>query len=155
MATMVNPHGPQLLYESYALSRNPNISTMEEWKPLPFNNSVHTVFLGSVLLLAVLLRLSPRRFTPAQVILLLGFGLQSVAHARMVVWWIMVFAWVAMPHLRAVLGRFIGRIPWLDDPSLPSFRKTMAAVAVTASLLLWSRPPSGWSGAGHRNRARR
>ena len=77
----MNPHGPYLLYNSYALSQNPNIPTMEEWKPLPLQSAVHAVFFGSVLLLAVLLRLSPRRFTPAQVLLLARFRL-AVGGAR-------------------------------------------------------------------------
>jgi len=139
LATMCNPHGPALLYRSYALAQNPNIPTMEEWKPLPYQNAVHTVFLASVLILGILLRLSPRRFTPAQLLLLAGFGLQSVIHARMVVWWIMVFGWVAVPHLHAVAGRYL-KLPWLDDPSLRSLRKTVLAAALAAMLLLWSRP---------------
>ncbi len=139
LATLVNPHGPMLLYRSYTVAQNPNIATMEEWKPLPYLNAVHTVFLGSVLVLGVLLRLSPRRFTPTQILLLVGFGLQSVVHARMVVWWIMVFGWVAVPHLHAVAGRYL-KLPWLDDPSLPSLRKTVLAAALAAMLLLWSRP---------------
>jgi hypothetical protein len=141
-ATCVNPHGPHLLVNSYLLSQSENIQKMEEWKPLPYQYAVHYAFFGSVVLLAALLRLSPSRFTPAQVILLLGFGLQSVAHARMVVWWIMVFAWVAVPHIRAAAGRLAGTIPWLDDSSVPSFRKTAAAVTVAVSLLLWSQPAS-------------
>src|SRR5207237_9075771 len=124
---------------SYALSQNPNIPTMEEWKALPYKNAVHTVFLASVVLLAVLLRLSPRRFTPAQLLLLLGFGLQSVAHARMVVWWILVFAWVAVPHLHAVAGRYL-RLPWLNDSSVPSFKKTVIAGSLTIARLLRSGP---------------
>jgi hypothetical protein len=140
LATLVNPHGPYLLINSYAVSQNANITTMEEWKPLPLHSAVHLVFFGSVVLLAVLLRLSPRRFTPAQLLLLLGFGLQSVAHARMVVWWIMVFAWVAVPHIRAVAGRFPGRMPWLDDSGVRSLTKTFLAVAFVAAFALWSRP---------------
>jgi hypothetical protein len=140
LATMANPHGPYLLYDSYALSKNPNIPTMEEWKPLPLGSAVHAVFLASVVVLAVLLRLSPRRFTPAQVLLLLGFGLQSVAHARMVVWWVMVFAWVAVPHLRPVVGRFPGRLPWLDDTSRPSRLKTALAAGLALALIVGSRP---------------
>jgi hypothetical protein len=140
LATAANPHGPYLLYSSYALSKNPNIPTMEEWKPLPLGSAVNTVFVGSVVVVAVLLRLSPRRFTPAQVLLLLGFGLQSVAHARMVVWWIMVFAWVAVPHIRAVAGRLPSRLPWLDDASRPSRLKTALAAALALVLVVASRP---------------
>jgi hypothetical protein len=140
LATAINPHGPYLLLNSYTLSKNPNIASMEEWKALPIDSGVHLVFVISVVVLAVLLRLSPRRFSPAQVLLLLGFGLQSVAHARMVVWWIMVFAWVAVPHARAALGRLPGRHPWLDDASRPSTLKGLLAVGLVLVLLVGSRP---------------
>lgn len=137
-ATFVNPHGPTLLLRSWALAKNPNIAFMEEWKPIPLNSAVHVVFLGSVLLLAVLLRLSPARVTPTQLLLLLFFGLESVLHARFVVWWCMLYVWCILPHLDAVLR---GRLPaWLRDESIPSFRKTAAALLVAGSLFMWSAP---------------
>jgi hypothetical protein len=139
-ATMVNPHGPYLLLNSYRLSQNPNIATMEEWKPLPLHSAVHVVFFASVVLLAIVLRLSPRRFSPTEVLLLAGFGLQSVAHARMVVWWIMVYAWVIVPHLQAIAQRFPKRFAWVEDRSVPSLLKTIAAVVVAGAFLAWSEP---------------
>ena len=141
-ATAINPHGPALLYESWALSKNPNIPFMEEWKPLPPLTPVGVVFLASVLLLAPLLRLSPARFTPTQVLLLLGFGLQSVAHARVVVWWCMVFVFAALPHLDAVARRLIPR--WAEDRSVPSFRKTALAALVAAVFVVGWSAPSLW-----------
>ncbi len=142
LAACANPHGPRLLYESWALSKNPNIPFMEEWKPIPIRSTVDFTFVASVALLALLLRLSPARFTPTQVILLLGFGLQSVAHARVVVWWVMVFAWVALPHLAAVGRRSLPA--WVADTSVPSFRKTLLAAGFAVALSLWSGPALWW-----------
>ena len=39
--------------------------------------------------------------------LLLVFGWQSLAHVRMLVWWIMVMPWVVLPHAQAVWQRAI------------------------------------------------
>jgi hypothetical protein len=140
-ATNINPHGPRLLIEGFKLSQNKNIADMEEWKSLPYAASPHYVVFASVLLLAWLLRASPRPLGVTAVLLLLGFGLQSVLHARYVVWWTMVFPWVIVPHLHAALER--RRVSWLDDPSVPSFRKTALAVLMVLSLLCWS-PLSWW-----------
>ncbi len=140
-ATCINPHGPQLLIEGFKLSQNKNIADMEEWKPLPYGESPHYVIFASVLLLAWVLRASPRPLGPTAVLLLLGFGLQSVLHARYVVWWTMIFPWVIVPHVHAVFQR--QRWSWLDDPSVLSFRKTALAVLIVLSLLCWS-PLSWW-----------
>jgi hypothetical protein len=137
-ATTVNPHGPYLLYNSWALSHNPNVVFMEEWKPLPVRSIQNVTFFASVVLLVPLLRLSPLRFTPTQVLLLLGFGLQSVLHARMLVWWGMVLPWVAVPHLHAVFCRYLPA--WSEDRSVLSFRKTALAVLLVLALGAWSRP---------------
>jgi hypothetical protein len=50
-----------------------------------------------------------------------------------------------------VAGRFADRLPWLDDPSVPSLRKTGAAVMLAASMfagsrvgswVIWGAPPT-------------
>jgi hypothetical protein len=138
-ATMLNPHGPLLWKYSWEMSRHPNIGTfMEEWKPLPIKSGSGMVFLFSVLVLAALARWSPQRFTALQVLLLLAFGWQSLAHSRMLVWWVMVFPWVAVPHLHAVCRRYLPG--FLEDNSVLSFRKTVLAAVVAVVGLLWSVP---------------
>jgi hypothetical protein len=135
-AALVNPHGPALLLHSAALARHPNIRFMEEWKRLPLGSPSGVVFLGSVLLLALLWFASPRRFTPTQMLLLVAFGWQAVSHARMLIWWIMIFAWVAVPHLEAAWRRFLPR----PEPPPPDLRKTLLACLAGLVLLLWSAP---------------
>lgn len=136
MGAMLNPHGPALFWHSLQLANHPNIATLEEWKPLAVKGPAGMAFLVGIGLLATLLRLSPSRFTPTQVLLLLGFGLQTLAHARMMVWWCMVFPWVALPHLQATVGRFLAR--HLQSP--PDLRWTLGTVLGVPLLLAWSAP---------------
>jgi hypothetical protein len=77
-------------------------------------------------------------FTPTQVLLLMAFGWQSLGHSRMLVWWIMVFPWVAVPHLHALANRILPRLCARDD--IPTLRKTALAMLAAGALLLWSGP---------------
>src|SRR5579885_280582 len=141
-ALALNPHGPRLFLESWKLSKHPNIAFMEEWKAVPVKSLSGYIMLGSALVLAALVRWSPRRFTPTQVILLLGFGLQALAHARVIVWWVMVFTWVALPHLQAVWQRYLApRQPRSDRPALVK----LALGAVAAALVLALSAPAQWA----------
>jgi hypothetical protein len=134
----LNPHGPNLFLYSYKLQGNPNIPTMEEWKPLPVKSPSGYMFLATVAILVPLLRKSPLRFTATQVLLLLVFGLQSMAHARILVWWSMVFPWVVLPHLQATCGR---AFPALQGETAPrNLRWTIGAVVGVPLILLWSGP---------------
>jgi hypothetical protein len=139
-----NPHGPRLFLYSVEMSSHPNIKDMEEWKQLPVRTTAGYLFLASLALLVPLIRLSRQRFTPAQVLLLVGFGLQAVAHARVLVWWSFISIWVALPHLQALLDRARQRGP----AARPTFAKTLlAATAVLAGLLLSA--PGLWALTGY------
>ena len=135
---LLNPHGPALYLHSWQLSQNPNIHFMEEWKPLPLQSLAGGDFWASVLLLLALVWWSPCRFSPTQVLLLLTFGLQTLAHARVLVWWIMVFAWVAVPHMQAVYERYFAAT--VRPAGRPSLRNTILAGLMCGVLLLWSAP---------------
>jgi hypothetical protein len=137
-SALLNPHGPWLFLYSWRLSNNANIQFMEEWKPLPVKGLSGYVFLASVLLLAPLLRWSPRRLTPTQVLLLVVFGLQTLAHARVLVWWMMVFTWVSLPHLQATCHRYLPR--FLVESDTPDLKKTIFAGLAAVALFLWSGP---------------
>lgn len=135
---VLNPHGPWLFWYSYQLQSNPNIPTMEEWKPLPVKSPSGAMFLATIALLVPLVRKSPLRFSATQVLLLLAFGLQSMAHARILVWWSMVFPWVVLPHLRACCPRWFPGLAREADP--PNLRWTIGAVVGVPLLLLYSGP---------------
>jgi hypothetical protein len=137
-AAAINPHGPALFVHIARLSSHPNIPDLAEWKPLPFNVPPGWVFLGSVALLVPLAWLNRRRWTPTQVLLLLVFGVQTVLHARVFVWWLMVFGWVVAPHLHALAERW--RLPVTEDADRLSLRKTIFAAMAVVAVMLWSMP---------------
>jgi hypothetical protein len=101
----LNPHGPRVFQYVAAMSNHANIQAMNEWKQLPVKSEAGYLFLASILMMAGLARLSPLRFTPTQVLLLLGLGVQVLAHWRVMVWWGFVVVWAALPHIQAVLAR--------------------------------------------------
>jgi hypothetical protein len=144
----LNPHGPYLFLYTWRLSNHPNIRFLEEWKPLPNLQSLEPgkllhptglMFFASLLALVPLALWSRARWTPTQVLLVLLFGVQALLHARVVVWWIMVFPWVAVPHLHSLCLRL--RLPWVrEEIDQPNLRKTILAGMVAVVLLLWSAP---------------
>ncbi len=135
---VLNPHGPMLFLHSYRLQSNPNIPTMEEWKPVPVKSLSGYTFLATLALLVPLLRKSPARFTATQVLLLLVFGLQSLAHARILVWWSMVFPWVVLPHLQAWGAQAFPNL--LREAAPPNLRWTLGSLVGVPLLLLYSGP---------------
>ncbi len=134
----LNPHGPALYLEVWRLSNHPNIRFLEEWKPLPLKSIQGGAFLVSVAFLLPLLWWSKARLTGTQAILVLAFGVQTLLHARVLVWWIMVVAWVVLPHLLATLQRL--RLPLLEETDRPDLRRTVLAMLTTVAITLWSAP---------------
>lgn len=136
--TLLNPHGPMLLLHIARLSNHPNIPSLEEWKPLPLTQAPGWVFLISAGLLAALAFVGRSRWNATQILLLLVFGVQTLLHARVLIWWLLIWGWVAAPHLHAVAVRL--RLPIQDDRDQLSLRKTLLAAMGVVVLLLWSAP---------------
>jgi hypothetical protein len=143
---VLNPHGPKLYLYSLEMQNHPNIRFMEEWKPLPIKSTSGYLFLLSFAPLVPLIRFSRLRFTPTQVLLLLGFGLQSLAHVRVLVWWAMIVVWVGLPHAQSVMERFRLLPRRADRPTLVKAGLTMLAVLM--GLLLSATRQLASSGAG-------
>lgn len=141
-SALLNPHGPALYLHSLELSRHPNIRFMEEWKPLPLGSPAGIAFLLSVGLLLLLAVVGRSRPTVTQVLLLVVFGWQTLAHGRMIVWWIMIFAWIATPQLYTVYRCWMPAQP-ISEPSL---RKTVLAAMCGAlvGLVLLCSGPAQW-----------
>jgi hypothetical protein len=134
---MVNPHGPALLWYTWDLSQNANIQTLWEWQS-HLDSPGGIVFLLSALALLPLLKYSPQRWTPTQLVLLAFFGIQTALHYRMLNWWAMVYPWVVLPHLLAVYQRY--RPVPAGELAPPDLRKTIL-VAVVALVVIFCSPP--------------
>lgn len=141
--SVFNPHGPGLFQQTLALAHHPNIATMEEWKPLDFSArwGGHWAYLAALGLLVAIQFLSPRWFTPAQWLVLFGIGVPACMQQRVMVWWVTLVPWLALP-LWSATGSLL-RWPWLHWQSVPSFRKTLLAGMLVLLVVLWS-IPAGW-----------
>jgi hypothetical protein len=71
-------------------------------------------------------------------LLLAVFGWQTLAHARMLVWWCMLYPWALLPHLEAIGRQYFPRL--LRDRTPPNLRKTILAGMIVGVVLLWSMP---------------
>jgi hypothetical protein len=135
-----NPHGPFIYPITWEMSRNPNVVAMDEWKPI-FSTHLYApvvIYVTSILIVLGAQLVSRVRYSPAQLVLMVGIGLQPIFHQRMMVWWLMLVPWLALPLLTTALER----LPhyWRPEPAVPSFRKTVVAGLIAVVLVLWSAP---------------
>jgi hypothetical protein len=104
-AVCINPYGPRLIdaaitsarlhfrFAYFAADWQPPVSAV-----LPrLSHAAWTVAVSTVIVV-VTLRFSPKRFSPAAVLLLLVFGLAAWFIGRLLPWWLMVCTWVLQPH---------------------------------------------------------
>ena len=112
-AACVNPCGVKLLGAVAGFAENTNLNVISEWRPMTVGSLSGGLFFVSVLLTAVLLRWSPRRITPTEIIFCIVFGLAAMTAIRMLVWWALVWPWLAAPHAAAAWRAY-----WRDK-SLP------------------------------------
>jgi hypothetical protein len=143
---VLNPAGPQIIWNTLRMARHPNVLVMDEWQPLRIHAGLgaHWAYLAAlVLVLAAGLRRPGRIDMPAIAIVLI-FGLQPLWHQRALVWWRTLAPWLAV-RARAATRQ----APAADEGQhgLPSFRKTLLAGACVLLALAWS-IPGQWLAAG-------
>jgi hypothetical protein len=140
-AGILNPYGPSLYLDVIRFGDNPNVRTMSEWQALDFSQlrGGHWGYLAIIVLLAVTQLLSPKPFTPTQLLLIITFGLWPLFQQRAMSWWVPLVPWIIAPHWVAVADRWGLKLP----ESVPSFRKT-ALAALLVAVVLFISPSSGW-----------
>ncbi len=92
----------RLYVEVLQVANNPNVADLVEWAPLQLRMLQGQAAAVISLLLVVLYRLSPRRVTAAEVLLLFGFGAAALWSSRMLVWWVPLACFYAVQHASAV-----------------------------------------------------
>ena len=101
-AVLINPYGVRLYAEVLTVANNPNVAELTEWGPLQLRMSQGQAAAVIALVLIVLYRLTPRRVTSAEVLLLFGFGAAALWSSRMLVWWIPLAVTFGMQHASAI-----------------------------------------------------
>ena len=105
-AVLVNPYGPALYGEVFALMRHPNLAALTEWWPLSWRSFEGRAFAGVSVLLAIVVIRSRRRVRLEELLPVLGLGAATFWHSRMILWWGPVAAWFFARHAPAVLRRW-------------------------------------------------
>lgn len=85
-AVLLNPAGIKVYADVLTIASDPNLPALLDWSALTIRTGQGQVFAAAVLLLAMAYRLSPRRVTSVEVLLLAGLGLWSLWSVRMIVW---------------------------------------------------------------------
>jgi hypothetical protein len=100
--------------------------------------------IASVLVVLVALRLSPRRFTPAEVLLMTTFAAWAWFDKRVAPWWLMLGPWLLAPHLEAIYNAYRPAAPAREIPRWSIGVISFTLVCAAAALVLAS-PAALWA----------
>lgn len=103
-AVLLNPYGLRLYAEVLAFSTSANLDSIVEWHPLAIRMFQGKVAAIVTLVLIFVYRMSPRRVSATEVLLLVGLGAAALWTSRMIVWWAPVAAYYLVIHLSALLS---------------------------------------------------
>jgi len=107
-AVLLNPYGVAAYAEVFAVSRNVNLQSLLEWDALTLRMKQGQAAFAVALALVLMYRLSPRRVTLREGLLLGGLAVGMLWHSRMIVWWMPVAAYYVGLHLAAVWREWRG-----------------------------------------------
>ena len=110
IAVLMNPYGLQLYSEVFSFSSNPNLSELIEWNPLTLRmyQGKAAALLG--LLIVIAYRLTPRRISTVEILVLVGLGTAALWSSRMIIWWAPVAAYYLAIHGAAIWGHKLKRM---------------------------------------------
>ncbi len=129
---ILNPRGVGIISYLITMASNPAVqNTVPEWLPPSFNSPIGPIYYLSILFVAVVLALSPRRASFYQLATFVAFTALGLWTTRGVVWFGLVMAPILANHLSAIRDR----IPNRRQPSPPT-RKVQIANSGILLLLL-------------------
>jgi len=103
VAVLLNPYGIAIYGEVFAISGHANLANLIEWEPLTFRMKQGQAMAAVAMALIVCYRLTPRRVTAGEVLLLCGLGGAAMWTSRMIVWWAPIAAYYLGLHFAAIL----------------------------------------------------
>jgi hypothetical protein len=114
---------------------------------IPVDQWESRVVIASVLVVLAVLRLSPRPFTPAEVLLTATFAGWAWFDKRVAPWWLMLGPWLLAPHLKAIFDVARGAVARgreAEKTSLVASASAPFLVGVAVVLVLLS-PAARWA----------
>jgi hypothetical protein len=106
LAVLANPYGWTIFRGVWETATNPNLADLVEWRPLDIQMRQGQAAAIVALGLIVLYRLTPRRVSTSELLLLIGLGAAALRSSRMLVWWAPVASYFLAIHAAAIWKRF-------------------------------------------------
>ncbi len=143
VAVLLNPYGLQLYTEVFSFSSNPNLADLIEWNPLTLRmyQGKAAALLG--LLIVIAYRLTPRRVSSAEVLILVGLGTAALWSSRMIIWWAPVAAFYFAIHGAAIWGDRMKRLIDQDEEDEVLYAGKWSVVSVGVIWICFAITPIG------------
>lgn len=140
VAALLNPYGAGLYSEVLTFASNLNLADLLDWEPITLRDGQGRAIATVAGLLVVLYRLSPRRVSLGEFLLLAGLGAWALWASRMLVWFAIPAAYFTALHWNAVSLR---RRPKTDLVPMPHRAGMWTVVAVGACWIGFALSPIG------------
>ena len=139
VAVLINPYGLGLYSEVIAFGANPNLEALTEWSPMTLRMKQGKAAAVVVMALILVYRLTPRRVSLVEPLLLVGLGAAALWTSRMILWWAPVAAYYLAIHLNAIrVRRQRRRLRAHADDPFGDYRPAPAGIWSVGSLgMLW------------------
>jgi len=143
LATLLNPYGIGIYPAIHAISHNPNLANLVEWDPLTLRMVHGKAMAVASIVLIILYRLTPRRVSFAEPILLIGLGLLAMWSVRMVIWWTPIAALYTFLHLNAVLKKYLKSQQEQEEAEQPTRSGLNTVVTIGLAWIFFAYTPFG------------
>ncbi len=138
VAALLNPYGVGLYAEVLTFASNLNLADLLDWEPLTLRSGQGQAIATVACLLVILYRLTPRRVSLGEFLLLAGLGAWALWAGRMLIWFAIPAAYFAAVQWNAVARR--GKKPAI----VPASRTGMwTVVAVGVAWIGFALSPIG------------
>lgn len=141
VAALVNPYGVGLYSEVLTFANNLNLADLLDWEPLTLRDGQGRAIATVAALLVILYRLSPRRVSLGEFLLLAGLGAWALWANRMLVWFAIPAAYFTVIHWNAVCRHHQRKTATEIVP--PSRTGVWTVVAVGAAWIGFALSPIG------------
>lgn len=115
-AALLNPQGLRIYADILIISNNPNLATLVDWSPLNLRMGQGQLFAIAAVLIGGAYRVSPRRVSATELLLLIGLGAAALWSLRMLIWWGPVAGYLLALH-GAAAWRRARHLPLLPAPA--------------------------------------
>jgi len=106
LAVLLNPDGWTIFGDAWETATNPNFADLVEWRPLNIQMRQGQAAAAIALALMVVYRLTPRRISASELLLLVGLGVSTLQSSRMIIWWAPVASYYLAIHAAAIWKRY-------------------------------------------------